>query len=101
MYPAHQLAGQTFQPQLARYSRIERGKITGLLLDDHVTGSASHNGQILSAQLMRIVSDRDVKRLPRFEIPQRVTAQGLNGLGSKWRLLAELFTQRTEIRPSL
>src|SRR5438105_6185229 len=99
--PAHQLPSQTLQPELTRHRRIERGKIAGFLLYYHVARGTSDNGQIFSAQLMRIISDRNVQRLSSFEISQRVAAQSLNRSGSEWRFLAELLTQRTEIRPSL
>src|SRR2546423_4239747 len=71
--PAHQLPGQTLQPQLRRHQWIERGKIASFLLHHHIARSTSNYGQIFGAQLPRLISDRNEQRVSRLELPQRVT----------------------------
>src|SRR4051812_13076865 len=57
---AHQLSRQSFESQLARYRRIERGKIARFLLYHQFARSCPHDREIVGAQLTGLVPDSDV-----------------------------------------
>src|SRR5690349_11745770 len=97
----HQLSSQSLESQLARHDRIERGKIARFLLYHQLSRSGSYDRQIVRTKLTGIIPDRNVQRLPCFEIPQSFAGKRLHCLRRQRRLLAELLTQRPEIRLSL
>src|SRR3979411_2672700 len=63
---AYHFTRETLEAELMRYRRIKGRKIASFFLHPHVARSCSDDCQVLRAQLPRLISDRQVQRLPRL-----------------------------------